>query len=178
MGSPRDVASSMHVALFQGLYSKIIAFCLERDQCSLHIEVRTDRVDSPLVKDFEKTANELLDFGPKITRLTGFDPVQKQTVEGKIELRAMPSELQIPMTVEHLEIKAVGDSDGLVVAADVLANSLDHLFRKRTPDELYQPLNCPKAFAKHPLQACLDTFHTCDGYNFTDTFYAHPCAPK
>jgi hypothetical protein len=33
------------------------------------------------------------------------------------------------LTVEHLEFKIVDDRDGLVVAADVLANSLAYLLR-------------------------------------------------
>jgi len=177
MGSPRTVAASLHAALFQGLYGKVIAFCLEREQLRLHIEVRTDRVDSPLVKDFEETAKDLLDFGAKIRRVTGFDPVSKQVVKGSIEIGTVPSDAQIPVVVEHLEIKVVDDSDGLVVAADVLANSLDYLFRTRSPQERYRALNDPEAFKNHPLRDCLDSFRRWDGYNFTDCFYAHPLDP-
>jgi hypothetical protein len=50
------------------------------------------------------------------------------------------------------------DSDGLVLAADVLANSLNYLFKHRDADALYGPLNCVDAVAGHPLAAHLDAF--------------------
>lgn len=177
MGSPRSVAPSLHAALFQGLYGKIIAFCLEREKLRLHIEVRTDRVDAPLVKNFEDTARDLLAFGARIERVTGFDPARKKVVEGTLEIGALPEDVQIPVVVEQLDIRTVDDSDGLVVAADVLANSLEYLFRSRAPAERYRPLNEPEAFKDHPLKASLDSFLRWDGYNFTDSFYAHPKAP-
>lgn len=177
MGSPRTVVASMHTALFQGLYGKIIAFCLEREKLRLHIEVRTDRVDSLLVKNFEETAKCLLDFGAKLKRVTGFDPSQNKVVQGSIEIGPVPADAQIPVVVEHLELKVVDDRDGLVVAADVLANSLDYLFRTRSPQEHYRALNEPEAFKNHPLRDCLDSFQRWDGYNFTDSFYAHPLNP-
>jgi hypothetical protein len=49
---------SLHVALFQGLYAQLIAFCLERQRTMLHVEVITDRVDTPIAKDFKKVATE------------------------------------------------------------------------------------------------------------------------
>jgi hypothetical protein len=167
--------SSLHVALFQGLYGKVLAFCDERDKRRLHIEVRTDRVDSPIVKHFQGVANELLDFGANITRVTGFDTETKKIVEGSVTVRTNAERL--PITVEHLEFKVVDDRDGLVVAADVLANSLDYLFRTRPPEEKFRALNTPDAFHRHALKDCLDSFWNWGGYNFSDSFYRHPRDP-
>src|SRR5260370_23522559 len=64
---------SLHVALFFGLYSKLLAFLLERGKQLLHIEVRTDEVDAPIFKNFQPTAKCLLDYGAKIERVTGFE---------------------------------------------------------------------------------------------------------
>jgi len=168
--------SSLHVALFQGLYGKVLAFCCERDKTRLHIEVRTDRVDSPIVRNFEDVAHELLEVGAKITKVTGFDTQTNKVVTGSVTTTAS-GDYQLPVTVEHLEIKVVDDRDGLVVAADVLANSLDYLFRTRNPAEKFRALNWPKAFESHPLRDCLDSFGNWGGYNFTDTFYRHPNDP-
>ena len=178
LGGHAATPSSLHAALFQGLYSKILAFCLEREKTRLHIEVRTDRVDSTIVKNFDQEARELLNFGAKIRRVTGFDPKSKRLLEGSVEIGAVPIENQLPIIVEHLEITVVDDSDGLVVAADVLANSLEYLFRTRPPEERFRALNTPEAFARHLLRDCLDSFERWDGYNFTDSFYAHPLDPK
>lgn len=167
--------SSLHMALFLGLYSKIIAFCLERKQMRLHIEVRTDRVDSPIIKNFRDVANELLNFDSKIMRVTGYDTEAGKMIEGSL---AVKSNLDpMPITVEHLEFKVVDDRYGIVVAADVLANSLYYLFKTRSPQEKFRALNNPEAFQRHPLKDCLDSFLNWNGYNFTDTFYRHPNDP-
>src|SRR6266536_5776915 len=71
------------------------------------------------------------------------------------------------LTVEHLEFKIVDDRDGLVVAADVLANSLAYLFKTRPPEEQFKALNTPEAFQRHTLKDCLDSFWDLSGYNFT-----------
>ena len=82
---------SLHVALFFGLYSKFLAFCMERDQRLLHLEVRTDQVDSPIFKNFQGSANSLLDYGAKIERVTGFDPETKKVLHGTIETKVVPA---------------------------------------------------------------------------------------
>ena len=51
-GSPREAPASMHVELFSGLYSHLVAFPFERGRQGVVIEVRTDQVDTPLVKQF------------------------------------------------------------------------------------------------------------------------------
>ena len=167
--------SSLHKALFQGLYGKVLAFCLERKKTRLHIEVKTDRVDSPIMQNFQSVANELLNLGAKISRVTGFD-TPKKVVEGSVTIKTNVEPL--PITVEHLEFKIVDDRDGLVVAADVLANSLAYLFKTRPPEEQFKALNTPEAFQRHPLKDCLDSFWDWSGYNFTDTFYRHPNDPQ
>ena len=65
--------NSLHEALFFGLYSKLLAFRLERGKSLLHIEVRTDRVDDPIFKNFQAAAKSLLDYGAKIQTVTGFE---------------------------------------------------------------------------------------------------------
>jgi hypothetical protein len=163
--------------LFQGIYGKLIAFCMERGRTHLHIEVRTDNVDSPIVTEFEKTAQKLTDYGVTIKTVTGFHPVSRQVVRGTVTVGETPAAARLPVTIENLELRVVGDSDGLVVAADVLANSLHHLFATRPDGEKFRALNTPEAFARHPLRDCLDSFWRWDGYNFTDTYYRHPQDP-
>jgi len=69
------------------------------------------------------------------------------------------------------------DSDGLVLAADVLANSLNYLFKHRDADALYGPLNCMDAVAGHPIAAHLDAFFNWgSGDCIGDGIYRHPKA--
>jgi hypothetical protein len=150
---------------------------MERSRTRLYLEVRTDRVDAPILEKFEEAAQALVDFGVKVKRVTGFDSATKAVVEGHVITKEVPESDQLPITVEHLEIKEVDDTDGLVVAADVLANSLNHLFRNRSDAERFTPLNVPKAVAAHPLAQHLDSFANWGGYNFTDSYYRHPEDP-
>ncbi len=50
----------MHVVLFEGLYAHLCAFLEERGCQDVEIEVRTDRVDNPIVDRFEEVAKKLL----------------------------------------------------------------------------------------------------------------------
>jgi hypothetical protein len=173
----RGKPSSLHVVLFQGLYSKVLAFCMERERHRLDLEIRTDRVDPPILKAFEEAAATILDFGAKLKRVTAFDPATKTVVEKQIRIAESPEELRLPVVVERLNLTEVGDSDGLVVAADVLANSLNYLFKNRAANELFMPLNDPQAVAAHPLAQSLDAFRNWGEYNFTDSYYSHPKDP-
>ena len=124
---------SLHVALFFGLYSKLLAFCLEREKQELHVEVRTDQVDAPIFKEFRASAKKLLDFGATIKQVTGHDPDTKQVVKATVETKEIPPEQRLPITIHQLDFKPVNQLDGLVLAADVLANSLAYLYRTRPP---------------------------------------------
>jgi hypothetical protein len=168
---------SLHVELFEGLYGNLIAFCQERGETDLAIEVRMDNVDSPIVRNFDEVARGLLDFGPKTTRRRGFDPATRNVYEVSIRTQVKnPEALGLIAKVHELKLNAVTTekTDGPVLAADVLANSLAHLFHNRSDDERYRALNRPEAIAGHPLARYLDSFRNWGEYSFPDTFYRHP----
>jgi hypothetical protein len=177
-GSPRDEPASLHVELFAGLYSHVVAFLLERNRNAVELEVRTDQVDTPLAKRFNEVAESLLSMDPNVTETTGFDTVTKQVVHGQVSVSIhCPAEMEIPPIIRSLSITPVDDSNGIVLAADVLANSLNHHFKNRAEDELYSPLNRPEAIAGHPLFASLDAFENWgDGDIIGDRVYVHPRA--
>jgi hypothetical protein len=177
ISSNRHKPSSMHAALFQGLYAKMLAFCMERRRLHVSLEVRTDRVDSPLVKDFEREAAELLNYGAQIKRVTGFDTATQKIVESEIRIGDVGPEDQLPLVVQDLAIKVVDDSDGLVLGADILANSLDYHFRSRSDEHRFRDLNNPEAFSGHPLSDCLDAYCDWGTFDSSDTLYAHPRRP-
>ncbi|PLZ02470.1 hypothetical protein CY652_10105 [Burkholderia sp. WAC0059] len=177
-GSPRVDVPSMHVALFSGLYSHLVAFLLERKQNRVDVEIRTDQVDTPIVKQFEQVAKELLNDDPEVIKTKGFDTLTKQVVKGSITTSVQwPDELKISPVVKGLSIETVPDSDGLVLAADVLANSLLYLFKNRDAVELYAPLNRQTAIASHPLAQRLDAFYNWGSDDLVgDRLYRHPLA--
>lgn len=175
-GSPREEAASMHVELFSGLYSHLVAFLLERGRQGVDIEIRTDQVDTPLVKSFIEVAGDLLDNDPSVATATGYDTVEKKVVTGSVTTTVQwPPELNVSPLVNSLSIVTMPDSDGFVLAADVLANSLNYLFKHRDADALYGPLNCVDAIANHPLAAHLDAFvNWGSGDCIGDGIYRHP----
>lgn len=177
-GSLREEPASMHVELFSGLYSNLVAFLLERKQQGVSIEVRTDQVDSPLVKRFNEVAGELLDNNPSVSTTTGFDAVEKKVVTGSVTTTVQWShELDFTSLVSSLSIVTLPGSDGLILAADVLANSLNHLFRSRDAKALYGPLNSMDSVASHPLATHLDAFFYWGvGDSIGDGMYRHPKA--
>jgi hypothetical protein len=177
-GSPRVDVPSMHVALFSGLYSHLVAFLLERKQSKVDVVIRTDQVDNPIVKQFEQVADQLLNEDPEVIKATGFDTVAKKVVSGSITTSIhWPDEFKLSPVVQGLSISTVADSDGLVLAADVLANSLNYLFKNRDVGARYQPLNRPEAIAAHPLAEHLDAFaHWGSEDPVGDGIYRHPQA--
>lgn len=168
---------SLHEALFFGLYSKLLAFCMERGKMLLHIEVRTDQVDAPIFKNFQAAAKSLLDYGANIQTVTGFDPDTKKVVKGAVEIPAVPPAQQLPITITQIDFKRINTLDGLVLAADVLANSLTYHYRVRGKEERYRRLNTPDALVGHALFRSLDAFTNWGAFDVSDTLYAHPCDP-
>lgn len=179
-GSPRPDPASMHVELFSGLYGHLIAFLEERGRKELEIEVRSDLIDSPIVKKFEDVAERLLSEDPSLTNQTGFDTITKKVLSGGIRIETkFPPEMDIEVVVRSLCINPVADGDGHVLAADVLANSLNYLFKSRKCDELYSALNAPEAVAVHPLAEHLDAFMDWGtGDLLGDELYRHPKATQ
>lgn len=177
-GTPRSQPRSLHVELFGGLYARLVAFLMERERNEADIQVLTDPVDRPILKAFEEYANELLDEEPRVTHVTGFDTVTKEVLRSAISFEMMlPPEWAPQIDVANLELRVSKENEGIVLAADVLSNSLLHLFHHRTSDTLFSPLNSPDAIRAHPLADQLTAFYDWgDGFDFGDTIFRHPRA--
>ena len=175
-GSLQVSPPSMHEELFAGLYRHLIAFLEEQCQEQVSIEIRTDQIDRPILKDFEKAAEQLFDEGLLSETRFGYDTVTKKLVEGRIEFEVIwPPSMRIHVVVTRLVINPVRGGDGYVLAADVLANSLNYLFKNRGQSELYNPLNEPRAIRRHPLADQLTAIRDWRGGDlFADRVYRHP----
>jgi len=178
VGSHRENPESLHAILFTGLYAHIVAYIEERRPGPVDIVVRTDNVDAPIAKLFRQKAGDLLNTDPRTSSATGFDTLTRSVVRAEMRFEAeIPPELQVVTKVQSLIITPVGDEDPIVVAADVLANSLCHLFHKRSTQDLYAELNRPSAVEYHPLLDVLATFTNWGGADISDRMYRHPAAP-
>lgn len=125
-GSPRTEPASMHVELFAGLYSHLVVFLLERRRQGIDVEVRTDQVDTPIMKRFTEVAEELLNDDPIVATASGFDTVEKKVVAGHLTVALkLPPKLNLSPVVNSLSIVTASDSDGLVLAAERLGEQLE-----------------------------------------------------
>lgn len=174
---PRVAPGSLHVELFRGLYGHIVAFIEERAPGDVTIEARTDRVDTPIAKSFRQEAERLLDKTPRTSLVSGYDSVENKVVKRQVTFEThWPESLGITTNVVSLDLRTVSDADPIVVAADVLANSLHHHFRQREADEMYEDLNRPNAVQGHPLAQNLDAFWNWGGPDIADRLFRHPKA--
>lgn len=174
----RRKPESLHSELFIGLYGNMLAFIEERKPGKVDIEVRTDRVDKPIATEFRKKAERLLDNSPRTTTVKAFDSKNNEVVSSEIQFKAYwPKELEMRTKVTSLKVETVDDTDPIVVAADILANSLNYLFMNRRGEDVYKDLNRPSAISTHPLAKSLDTFQNWGGPDIIgDQMYRHPKA--
>ena len=178
-GSPRSDPSSMHTELFTGLFRHVVAFLIERRQANVEIEIQSDQIDSPIIKTFEGDARDLISSATSSQAVTAYDPQSKTILKGKVDVGIDgPFGSDLAGIVQSLKIVPPLSGDGLVLAADVLANSLFYHFNHRGSADLFGELNCPDAVAGHPLSAHLDAFlNWGPGDLVGDRLYRHPKAP-
>jgi len=175
--APRVAPGSLHVELFRGLYGHIVAFIEERAPGDVTIEIRTDRVDTPIAKSFRQEAERLLDKMPRTSTMSNYDRLENKFVKRQVTFEThWPESLRITTNVVALDLRTVSDADPIVVAADVLANSLHYHFRKRGAHEMYEDLNRPNAVHGHPLAQSLDAFWNWGGPDISDRLFRHPKA--
>lgn len=177
-GSPRDTPALLHEELFNGFFGNVLAFVEGSEVEKVALRVKTDRVDPGTVKRFETSAKRFLDDGALVSRATALDTDTGEIVSGSVTVQVdWPDSLRLSTDVVELTFEC--SEDGVTLAADVLANSLNHLFVTRDLDELYGPLNDMAAVRRHPLAACFDLFGNSAGGDIVgDRLRAHPKAPN
>lgn len=179
-GSSREKFSSLHVALFSGLYANLIAFLEERERKHVEVEIRSDQIDGPIITEFEEQMQALLDESPQVHHGSGYDTVTKEVVRGQIVITTkFPPEMQIDIVLEKVVINPTNFGDPFVLAADVIANSLNHHFSHRDAAQKYRPLNRLPAISGHPLEKSFDAFlNWGHGDLVGDGLFRHPKAPS
>ena len=70
--------------------------------------MRSDQIDSPIIKEFEKAALRLLSTAPNVTPATGFDTATKTVLRGQVSIQAhYPPELAIKMDVRRRTVQCL-----------------------------------------------------------------------
>ncbi len=142
----------LHEELFQGLFSKSIAFFIDHyDRMKDQLRILVDPVDLPILKKFRKAADEVTDFSPTVTRVTGWDPSKKEVVLGEIRIStSFPKSLGID-EFEEVDYQIDSAACHMTMPADILSNSINHIFKKRSPEEVGKPLHDRSSIQKHEL---------------------------
>jgi hypothetical protein len=174
MSNPLARAESLHVTLFFGFFTKVVSFCLKSGLSEVKIDVRTDRVDAPILKDFEKRARQFLSNEGLKVKFTKWNPDSGTAVSRSIIIAPLTPAL--PLSAEISFVPPAPADAELILAADVLANSLNDLFQNRNSEQKFLPLNSLEAISSHPLFQCLDSYRP--GFDFSDFRYSHPKRPR
>lgn len=112
---------------------------------------------------------------PEVQAVKGYDRETRRLVEGQLRTTVRGSEKAGDLTGITFDIES--EDTALTLAADVLANSVQHhLAELRLADEHGASLNTKAAIAGHPLDrhfyACWD--ETMEGNYSADALFVHP----
>jgi hypothetical protein len=167
------VPQSLHVHLFLGFYGRILTFCAKQGITDLKVEIRTDRIDAPILKKFHSEAVKLLS-DTRTFEIKHWDietsTVKKQTAT--LRLQGWPA----PLSVQDCVIKPDKEDSDLVLAADVIANSVNRHFGSRPAGDKFNSLNSRDAVLTHPLAGLLNIHPP--AWDFSDAFFGHPLSPR
>lgn len=138
--SHRASQSRVEEQLIIGLTLKLDAFC--EDFSRQRVDLYFDEIDEPLAKVYRAAIDVTRHVGDKTTTVKGWDPDAKKPVTGEIHIKA---QAPIPLDVRFVgDLHVAGKSDPLVLATDVVANSL-HYHLRSLPDDAY--LNRPSSIS-------------------------------
>ena len=141
----RPSQSTVEDHLVLGLALKLDAFC--EDAGRQWIDLMFDELDAKVAQRYDDALNRTRNIGRSTRRVKGWDPQTKSRVEGEISFQA---NAPFPLHTRFLgELHVAGKLDPLVLATDIVANSLyDHLMS--LPASAY--LNRPQSIAGWELQ--------------------------
>ncbi|MFC1588185.1 hypothetical protein ACFL54_07740 [Planctomycetota bacterium] len=136
------------------------------------LEIVVDQVDGPILEKFKERAKEFCDQSPTIHKVSGFDPERNEVVRSQYKVGLnIPNSLDLPFDQYPWEVLMDDENNPLTVVADVLANSLNHIFRSRKLADIGKPLNTNEAIARHPLAS---QFFGGDMPCISDSIFMHP----
>lgn len=122
--SDRPSQSKVEDELVLGLALKLNAFC--QDFGYQKVDLWFDEIDNRVAQRYSKLVAEISNISDSRYVVKGWNPETKSKVQGEISFRIHAS---IPLDALFLgELHVVGKKDPLILAADIVTNSLyDHL---------------------------------------------------
>ncbi len=151
LNSDRINPESLHTHLFQGLFCRAMGVVSENYRTEVsELEILVDEVNARQLQQFCNVASEISDPSPKKVKVSGWHPVKNEVVHGSIEFSIGPESFSKGLNALPQYRISIGDQH-LIMPADVIANSIHHHFKSRTPDQTGRPLLRKSAILNHPL---------------------------
>lgn len=167
----------LHEELFQGLFTKALAYCIDTFGNDYQLVILVDKVDKQIFKNFTKKTNVVTDFSPSETEVTGYDKRNQKVINSSIKITINVPESYGMSDIENASFELIIDEENnsLMLAADVLGNSIDYIFKSRSEKEIGKPLNDKTAIKSHLLT---DQFYGLPDETeqawISDIIYMHP----
>jgi len=166
----------LHTEMFVGAFGKGVAFCMDYVGPQFHLNVLTDKVDTPILKEFHDSAERLLNVGEKsVRKVTGFDPESKTVVTGSVSFEITQGNDSLgDFSGVSFDIN-VSDS-ALTLAADVVANSVHYHLTSLQKSNPGCALNTQEAIEGHRLAQIVYgvSMGELEVPQVADTIFRHP----
>lgn len=170
----RETHDMLHGAIFQGAFSKAVAFGMDVVGVPIQLEVITDRTDAPILKLFGEKAAEYLSVGENLVHeATGFDRTTRAIVRGEVSTTVLDPN-NVLGDFSQVGFTIACDDSALTLAADVLANSAYYYLNQLQEKSPGAALNSSESMSEHPLSSLLYGGAEDDAVDISDALYRHP----
>lgn len=165
----------LYADLFQGVFGKAVAFCLDRAGNQIKLNVITDRTDASIIKLFQREADDFLSVGKEIThKTTGFDKDAGQVVRGSISTTII-SNIDAIGDFSGISYSVACEDSSLTLAADVLVNSINYHLKSLQAKSTGVALNVEASISGHPLSNLVyGAWNNAEQNYFADAIFMHP----
>lgn len=172
-------AESLHEKLFQDILAHALARAHQIGVTDLNLEVRTDHVDSGVLKRFEGISDLLKDLLLRKERKYKKKPYSNDgTSHGPAHELALKIEGKNLIHFNSISIEINASTSALTVAADILANSVLHNLRGKQGKHLGIALNQRGALSGHPLEKQALVSEEGELYSALDLLYSRNPQPQ
>jgi hypothetical protein len=166
-------STSLHKILFDGLVSKVIYHCEQLDKTnfcddSYTIDIVTDNVDKSILNLFKKSIDERMAItSHKSIKITTYDAEEKRTIENNLNVKFSGDCIKrLDGLLNKIKIVVnIDNANPLVIAADVIANSLSHHLKKKIKLSPCIKLNSSEAIDDYEIADHFILLGECDFYD-------------
>ena len=165
----------LHAELFQGVFGKAAAFCLDHVGSQVKLDVITDRTDASIIKQFQMKADNFLSVEEeKNYEVSGFNKDTNQVVKGNIST-SITSGIDAFGDFSGISYFITCEDSPLTFAADVLVNSVNHHLKSLQAQNIGIALNVEASIADHPMsQLVYGMWKNSEVNCFSDAMFMHP----